>query len=303
MNILLTGASGFVGGHLINKLTLKHALNLTCVSRCKFNFNEDDIKLRLIEKISDLTIQDLNGFDTIIHLAGCAHDSFSKKSYKEINHQLTSELAGKAKESGVKRFIFLSTVLVNGDVGNIDSNSSAAPTSLAAKTKLAAENSLKGICDKSDMDFVIIRSPLVYGEGVKANFAFLMKLVKKGVPLPFRWINKNKRSLVSVYNLCDLIQICIEHPNAANQVFLASDDNDLSTAEIVALMAKVQGKPNFALPVPVWLFNLAAKLLNKQDVVDRLTGSLQLDIEYTKKTLNFQPAYSVEHGFKLSVKK
>jgi nucleoside-diphosphate-sugar epimerase len=170
-------------------------------------------------------------------------------------------------------------------------------------SKSEAETQLFSLGESTGMEIVVIRPPLVFGKGVKANFAALLKLVGKGLPLPFRGITKNKRSMVSVYNLVDLIKICINHPKAANEVFLVSDDDDLSTAEIVALMAKVQGKANLAIHVPVWIFNLAGKLLNKQVVVDRLTGSLQLDIEHTKKTLNWQPPYSVEHGFKLAVKK
>ena len=152
------------------------------------------------------------------------------------------------------------------------------------------------------MEIVIIRPPLVYGEGVKANFASLMRLVNKGFPLPFRSINKNKRSLVSVYNLVDLIKVCTGHPNAANQVFLVSDDHDLSTAEMVQLMAKVQGKPNLAFPVPTTLFSIAGSILGKKHVVDRLVGSLQVDITHTKNTLNWAPPYSVEDGFKFSAK-
>ncbi len=169
-------------------------------------------------------------------------------------------------------------------------------------SKSEAEQQLLELGEQTGMEIVIIRPPLVYGEGVKANFASLMKLVGKGLPLPFRLINKNKRSLVSVYNLVDLIQVCIEHPNAANKVFLASDDHDLSTAEMVALMAKVQGKPNLAIPVPLWCFKLAGKVFDKQEVIDRLTGSLQLDITHTKNTLNWTPPYTVEDGFNLAAK-
>ncbi len=169
-------------------------------------------------------------------------------------------------------------------------------------SKYEAEQQLLELGKETGMEIVIIRPPLVYGKGVKANFYSLMELVDKGFPLPFRSIKNNKRSLVSVYNLVDLIKVCIEHPKAANQVFLASDDHDLSTAEIVALMAKVQGKKNVALPVPLWCFKLVGKFFNKADVVDRLTGSLQLDISHTKNTLNWAPPYSVEHGFKLAAK-
>ena len=122
-------------------------------------------------------------------------------------------------------------------------------------------------------------------------------MVGKRIPLPFRALNNNKRSLVSVYNLVDLIKVCIEHPKATNQVFLVSDDNDISTSDMVALMAKVQGINNYSLPFPVWCFHLLGRLLNKQDVIDRLVGSLQVDISHTKETLDWKPPYSVEEGF------
>jgi UDP-glucose 4-epimerase len=302
MNILVTGASGFIGLHLIKSITLTSELMLTCISRKELKNDGENCKTLLLHDISEVSHQYLGEADSVIHLAGCAHAIFTESDYEEINHLSTLNLAEQAAKSGVKRFIFVSTVLVNGEEGIFRYDSSTAPQSLAAKTKLSAENAIKSVCDKSEMEFVIIRLPLVYGEGVKANFASLMSLVRKGVPLPFRAINRNKRSMVSVYNLVDLIRVCIEHPKAANNVFLASDDNDLSTAEMVALMAKVQSKHNVALPVPVWMINLAAKVLNKQDVVHRLTGSLQLDIEHTKKTLDWNPPYSVEHGFKLAAK-
>lgn len=148
------------------------------------------------------------------------------------------------------------------------------------------------------MEIVIIRPPLVYGIGVKANFSSLMNLVSKGVPLPFGCITQNKRSLVSVTNLVDLIITCIDHPEAANQVFLVSDDNDVSTSEMVREMAVALGKPTWQLPIPIWCYKLVAKLFNKSEVVDRLTGSLQVDISHTKETLGWKPAQTLQEGFK-----
>lgn len=302
MNIAITGASGFIGGHLLRDLVLNKEYQLICLSRNRLDIDSQNCKTLLLNNISEFSRQDLGQVDSIIHLAGCAHAIFSESDYEDINHLATVNLAEQAAKSGVKRFIFLSTILVNGEVGTFEHDSDTIPKSLAAKTKLSAENAIKSVCAKSDMDFVIIRLPLVYGEGVKANFASLMSLVRKGFPLPFRSVNSNRRSMVSVYNLVDLIRVCIEHPKAANQVFLASDDNDISTAEMVALMSKVQNKSNLSVPVPLWVYKLVGKLLSKKDVVDRLTGSLQLDIEHTKSRLDWIPPYSVEHGFKLAAK-
>jgi UDP-glucose 4-epimerase len=226
--------------------------------------------------------------------------------FRQINTEGTLNLARQAFSSGVKRFIYISSIKVNGesttDTKPFKFDSERKPLDPYGISKFEAETQLLSLGKETGMEIVIIRPPLVYGEGVKANFASLMKLVKKGLPLPFIWINKNKRSLVSVYNLCDLIKVCIDHPKAANNVFLVSDDNDLSSAEMIALMSKVQNKANLSLPVPVWLYKLVGKLLSKEDVIDRLTGSLQLDIEHTKNTLDWKPPYSVEHGFKLAAK-
>lgn len=307
--ILLTGYSGFVGAQLLNTLDSDYTLSLlgrTAPKSVDFDFHQSELN-----EFSDFS-KSLVGVKTVVHCAARAHimndDSQDPLTeFRKVNTYGTLNLAKQAASFGVERFIYISSIKVNGESTEVKSpfkfNDKHSPQDPYGLSKSEAELALFELGQTTGMEIVVIRPPLVFGEGVKANFSALLKLVGKGLPLPFRSITKNKRSMVSVYNLVDLIKTCIEHPNAANQVFLASDDNDLSTAEMVALMAKVQGKRNFALPVPVWLFNLTAKLLNKQDVVDRLTGSLQLDIEHTKKTLNWQPPYSVEHGFKLAVKK
>ena len=303
MSILVTGYSGFVGGHLLNNLDSLDNINLLgrsvpdkCNQHLKASISPNEDYSSILYDVS-----------VVIHIAARAHIMNDTaidplEEFRAVNTLGTLNLARQAVEAGVKRFIFLSTIKVNGE-----STTGKAPYTAhdqrAAEdpygiSKSEAEQLLLELGKQTDMEIVIIRPPLVYGKGVKANFASLMHFVGKGLPLPFRSIKNNKRSLVSVYNLVDLIKVCIEHPNAANQVFLASDDNDLSTAEMVALMARVQGKRNIALPVPVWCFKLAGKLFNKFDVIDRLTGSLQLDISHTKSTLGWTPPYSLEHGFK-----
>lgn len=307
MKILITGYSGFVGNNLVDLLKNNNHLNLLGRKPLKIG----TVYTHNIDVNSNYT-DALEGVDVVIHCAARVHvmndaSSDPLTAFRAVNTQGTLNLAKQAAQSGVKRFIFLSSIKVNGE-----STSGKAPFTASDKSaaedpygtsKSEAEQQLLELGKQTGMEIVIIRPPLVYGEGVKANFASLMRFVDKGLPLPFRAIKSNKRSLVSVYNLVDLIKECIEHPKAANQVFLVSDDHDLSTAEMVALMAKVQGKRNVAIPVPVWCFKLAGKLLNKNDVIDRLTGSLQLDITHTKNTLNWTPPYPVEHGFKLAAKK
>lgn len=304
--LLITGYSGFVGSNLVKQLQSSYQLNLLGrkPSNCGnvFTHNLDSSSLYSVALVN---------VEVVVHCAARVHimdDTASDplNEFRAVNTKGTLNLAKQAAAAGVKRFIFLSSIKVNGE-----STSGKAPFTASDKSaaedpygisKAEAEQQLLELSKQTGMEVVIIRPPLVYGEGVKANFASLMRFVGKGLPLPFRAIKNNKRSLVSVYNLVDLIKVCIEHPKAANQIFLASDDNDLPTAEMVALMAKVQDKKNLALPVPAWCFKLVGKLLNKNDVIDRLTGSLQLDITHTKNTLDWKPPYSVAHGFKLAAK-
>ena len=307
-NILITGYSGFVGSHLLNDIN--HLYKIKLLGRSKGCSSYEHLTAN-IDAISDYS-KVLQDVDTIIHIAARVHimnenSSDPLRDFRAVNTAGTLNLAKQAVNAGVKRFIFVSTIKVNGE-----STSNASPYKSSDRTKpedpygvskSEAENQLLALSKETGLEIVIIRPPLVYGGGVKANFASLFKLVGKRIPLPLRAINNNKRSLVSVYNLIDLIKVCIEHPKASNQVFLVSDDNDISTSDMVALMAKVQGVNNYSIPFPVWCFNFLGRLLNKQDVVDRLVGSLQVDITHTIDTLNWKPPHSVEEGFAKCVEK
>ncbi|NVK73389.1 MAG: SDR family oxidoreductase [Oceanospirillaceae bacterium] len=309
-NILLTGATGFVGKQLYSVLIKSHQVLSVVRDKRSADFG-DCVEISEIDKKTQWG-DTLSGVNCIIHCAARVHimnDSSSDpmSEFRAVNSEGTINFARQAAEAGVKRFIFLSSIKVNGESTSGRQPFTAfdvrSPEDPYGQSKSEAEEQLLVLGKETGMEIVIIRPPLVYGEGVKANFASLMRLVGKGFPIPFRAINQNKRSLVSVYNLVDLIKICIDHPKAANQVFLVSDDDDMSTSRMVALMARAQGKANLSLPVPVWCFELAGRLFKKDAVVDRLVGSLQLDIEHTKNTLDWVPPYSVEHGFALAAKK
>ena len=309
MKILVTGGAGFVGSKLLGDLPFD---DLICVGRTKpFNVREPQFIRTNIDAQTDYESA-LKGVNVIIHIAARVHvmDDIVENSltlYREVNTLGTLNLAKQAADAGVKRFIFISTVKVNGESTSNTlpflSSDEPKPKNPYGISKSEAEAQLIELSRETGLEIVIIRPPLVYGEGVKANFASLFKLVNKRIPLPFRAIKNNIRSLVSVYNLVDLIKVCIEHPKATNQIFLVSDDNDLSTSDMVALMAKVQGISNYSLPFPAWCFHLLGRLLNKQEVIDRLIGSLQVDITHTKDTLNWKPPYSVEEGFAKCVEK
>ncbi|PMH39157.1 UDP-glucose 4-epimerase [Vibrio cyclitrophicus] len=302
--IFITGSNGFLGSHLVNRLG-EQTLSLLDRGLPK-NPSKHRFLQAEINSTSDY-VDGLKGCNTVIHCAARVHIMDDESidplnDYREVNTAGTLNLAKQAVESGVKRFIFISSVKTNGEHTNgkppFSFESPRLPEDFYGQSKSEAEVQLLELAQDTGLEVVIIKPTLVYGSGVKANFASLMNLVSKGLPLPFGLINSNKRSLVSVINLVDLTVTCIEHPKAKNQVFLVSDDHDVSTSEMVKQMSVACGKRNFQLPVPVWCYKIAGKLLKKEDVVDRLIGSLQVDISHTKETLGWTPPQSLQDGFK-----
>lgn len=305
MNGLITGASGFVGSFLLSKLVQVKQHNIVTYGRTE---NSQDLKhyKGKIDCFSDFT-DALKDVEFIIHCAARVHVMKDEASaplddYREVNTIGTMKLARQAEAAGVKRFIFISSIKVNGEsteIGKPFTESDVRnPEDFYGQSKSEAEEQLLELAKGTGLEVVVIRPTLVYGPGVKANFASLLNLVSKGLPLPFGCITDNKRSLVSVKNLVDLIVTCIDHPKAANQVFLVSDDHDVSTASMVKHMSRALGKSNRLLPVPLWCYRLVGKLTGKTDVVNRLLGSLQVDISHTKKTLGWAPPQTLEEGFK-----
>ncbi|MGF1788685.1 SDR family oxidoreductase [Photobacterium swingsii] len=303
MTILVTGASGFVGTKLVESFPCEHVVGLG--RKKPLSFSPHQFVEAEIDGETDYSTA-LANISVVIHLAARVHvmgDSAENplNDYREVNTLGTMNLARQAANAGVKRFIFISSVKVNGESSIPGSPFTYAdkrkPEDFYGQSKSEAEEQLLALAEETGLEVVIIRPTLVYGTGVKANFASLMNLVSKGMPLPFGCIN-NKRSLVSVDNLVDLIITCIDHPKAVNQVFLVSDDNDVSTSEMVYEMAKALGKPTWQLPIPVWCYELVGKRLNKLELVGRLIGSLQVDITHTKQTLGWTPPQTLQAGFK-----
>jgi UDP-glucose 4-epimerase len=304
----ITGGNGFVGGQLLSFLNMRR---VKCMGRrLPVNFNVNNYYKGEIDVHSDHS-NFLSDVDVLIHCAARVHimnDKFLDPlaEFRLINTLGTLSLAKQAALSGVKRFIYVSSIKVNGesttDRAHYKSSDEPSPQDPYGVSKAEAEAGLKLIADETGMEVVIIRPPLVYGPGVKANFAAMLKLVSTGIPLPFGCINQNKRSMVYVENLVSLIGECIHNPNAANHTFLVSDDNDLSTKEFVKGLSVGLGKSGFMLPIPSVLFSITGKVLGKSAVIDRLCGSLQVDINHTKDTLNWQPPYSVEQGFSATAK-
>jgi nucleoside-diphosphate-sugar epimerase len=221
--------------------------------------------------------------------------------YRKVNVEGTLNLALQAASANVKRFIFISTIKVNGESTApgkfFTADEQPDPIDPYGISKWETEVGLRQLVEESGMEFVIIRPPLVYGPGVKANFQSIMRWVSRGVPLPLGSIN-NKRSLVGLDNLVDLIITCIENPGAANQTFIAGDGEDLSTTELLQRMGNALGKPARLIPFPAGLLTLLASLLGKKDVVQRLCGSLQVDISKAQELLGWDPPVSVEEGLR-----
>ncbi|RSD29867.1 UDP-glucose 4-epimerase family protein [Vibrio pectenicida] len=303
MKVVITGATGFVGKYLLQSLPDRYLPVILGRSK-PVGFQGKYYEYDLHDEV--ITTSAFVNAEVVIHTAARVHamndTSESKYSlYKESNVDSTIRLAEHAFKNGVKRFIFISSIKVNGE-----STQPCAPFSVFdnrlpeddyGRSKSEAEVELLKLAEATGLEVVIIRPTLVYGPGVKANFSALLKLVERGIPLPFGCIKHNKRSFVSVRNLVDLIFTCIEHPRAVNQVFLVSDGKDLSTLEMVRLMGQSMGKRVWQVPVPIWLFTLVGKMLGKSDIVNRLVGSLHVDISKNKNMLDWAPPQSIEEGF------
>ena len=306
--ILLTGASGFVGGSLAIAL-MKQGAQVRVAVRSPVVLPGSDVVL-----VPGMDEQSgwgelLQGIDTVIHCAGRAHvmnDPFANPlaEYRRVNVDGTMNLARQAAAAGVKRFIFLSTVKVNGEQTTLgqpySEDDAPMPQNPYAVSKYEAEQALLELAAKTELEVVIIRPTLVYGAGVKANFLAMLRLLRLGLPLPFGAI-ANRRSFIYLDNLHSLIMRCIAHPEAVNQIFMASDGHDLSTTELLRYCAGAMGVRVWLIPVPASWCLLIATLLGRGAAVQRLCGSLQVDISKAKKLLGWEPPVSVQAGLEMTV--
>jgi nucleoside-diphosphate-sugar epimerase len=245
----------------------------------------------------------LSGVDVVVHLAARVHvmsrsDGRSAEEFRRVNVKGTLDLAEQA--AGVRRFVFLSSIKIHGDAGALDEQSASAPLEPYGRSKWAAELALGNLASATGLEVATIRPPLVYGPGVKANFRALATAVRRGVPLPLGRI-RNRRSLVGVRNLVDLIITCVEHPAAVSQSFLVSDGEDLSTPELVRRIAKALGRPARLLNVPVSWLQCAARLTGRRAAVERLAGSLSVDISKAQRLLGWQPPFAVDDELRRAV--
>lgn len=302
--IVVTGASGFVGHALARRLHCEGEQVLG-ICRSDGNFGFPVAKMPSFDDPGALA-ESLNGADAVVHCAARAHQMQDTaedplSAFRKINRDMTLSVARQSAERGVSRFVFLSTIKVNGEStsgrGPFTPDESAHPEDPYGFSKFEAEQGLIELASETGMEVVIIRPPLVYGPGVKGNFASMIKLVDRGLPLPLGAVH-NKRSLVALENLVDLIITCTYHPAAANEVFLASDGDDLSTTELLRAVAVAMGKPSRLVPLPSGLLTAGATILGKKAVARRLLDSLQVDISKTRDLLDWQPPLSVDDGLR-----
>lgn len=306
MRILVTGVNGFIGKSLCAELLRRECAVIAAsrsVSACI-----EKVEWVVIDSINNETdwSQALHGVDVVIHLAARVHvmnevANDPLDEFRKVNVNGTLNLAEQAVAAAVKRFVFISSVKVNGEYTQLDKPFTEIdipnPQDAYGISKSEAEQGLMLIAQKTGMEVVVIRPPLVYGAGVKANFASMLQMVKRNIPLPLGAI-RNKRSFVYIDNLVSLIVRCIDHPAAANQVFLVSDDNDLSTAELLRGCASALGVKSRLLPIPQKLIEVFAVLIGKKDIAQRLCSNLQVDITKARRLLDWKPPITVEEGLK-----
>ena len=304
-NVLVTGANGFIGRALCERMLIE-GCKIRGTVRSSINLNDIPSGVYGIQIGSigpDTNWKEaLIGVDMVVHLVSpmrLMKDSLSKPfaEYQKVNAMGSKRLVLTAAELGVKRFIFMSSVKVNGEenIRAYKESDTPAPKDSYGISKMQAEKLIKEISAESDMDFVILRPPLVFGPGVKANFLELIKTVYKGIPLPLGNID-NQRSLIYLENLVDAVLTCMKHPRAAGQTYFVSDDEDISTPELIRKIASALAKPARLFFFPKFFLSILGRLVGKGPMVDSLTKSLTVDISEIKEQLGWRPPFTMEQG-------
>ncbi|MER2493221.1 NAD-dependent epimerase/dehydratase family protein [Catenovulum sediminis] len=300
--VLVTGSSGFVGGCLVGQLEEQYSV-MKVVRNQVAGGDSNVIALGNITGKTDFSSA-LNGVDVVVHLAARAHITKDTvidplNEFRKCNTEATLKLAKQASEAGVKRFIFISSIGVNGLSNDkpFTAFDDPNPTEDYAISKYEAECGLKEIAKYSQMEWVIIRPPLVYGKNAPGNFGTLIKVARKNLPLPLGAIN-NSRSFVYVENLVDLVMSCIVNRKAAGRTFLVSDGENISTTQLLNKLIEATGRKSKLIPIPVSILKFFAGLIGKKMVVERFSSSLTVDIEHTKSTLGWKPPVSLDEGIR-----
>ncbi|GAB56989.1 UDP-glucose 4-epimerase [Glaciecola punicea ACAM 611] len=304
MKVLVTGSSGWIGNSLCEVLRARgHGV----VGSSRSNVPQPDVlNIDLLSSQWNFTLDSIN---TVIHCAGISFsdavtNEHAKAQFWKVNVEAAKKLARKAKDSGVKRFVFLSSAKAMGERTEPNAPfsilSDCAPEDLYGESKLAAERAIQQELLGSNTELVCIRPPLVYGAGVKANFRALMNIAQRNLPLPLGSV-KNKRSFIALDNLNDFIATCVEYPDTLNETFLISDGIDVSTKELLVALTRAYGKNPRLLPAPVSIMRTCAEILGKKTIAQRLFGNLQLDVKHSINTLAWQPPVSFEDAINAAV--
>lgn len=302
MRVFVTGANGFIGTALCKGL-VSRGFSVRGLVRADVPDETGVIYHKGALEDSASLLSYLSGVDCLVHLAGRAHVMRDESrdplgAFRAINCEATLELARVALRAGVRRFVFLSSIGVNGaeTPGRPFSESfTPNPHSDYALSKLEAEQGLKGLLAGSGTELVIIRPPLVYGVDAPGNFARLLRIIEKGVPLPFGALN-NQRSMIALDNLVELVSACVVHPDAAGELFLAADGDDLSTGELVRILAEGMGRQVRLFPVPARLLSIGASLVGKRAMYTQLCESLRIDASKARRVLGWQPRQSARQA-------
>lgn len=306
--ILVTGATGFVGNALCQKL-IKSEHFLLPISRQAIN----KPGWYQVEHIDSQTnwLHLLDGVSQIVHLAALVHQMGeqgpeTERSYQEVNHLATIKLARDGVKAGVKRFIYLSSIKVNGEetVGKAFSEDDVPmPDDAYARSKRDAEAALILLGEETGLDVVILRPPLIYGAEAKGNFCKMVDWIQKGYPIPFSGVRNNRRSLIFIENLVDIILNCIEKKEPINQVFLVSDGQDVSTGKLIELLHKnLEGKGHL-IGWPPFILKLLFVLVGRDALSQRLLGSLEIDNRKIRKYLDWKPKFTLEQGLHITAEK
>ena len=310
MKVLITGATGFIGRELCRKLAVD-GFDLRLVVRNNNAGLPVDAEIVKIVDINESTDwqKALAGVDVVVHLAAIAHITGKKSvdlmasEIRKVNVEGVRCLALACAKAGVQRFIFISSVKVNGEGADLPYNEddAPAPQDLYGKSKQEAEEFLAEIASQTGLKIVILRPPLVYGVGVKANFRNLIRLAGIGLPLPFKGIY-NRRSFIYIGNFVDAISRCITHPKAIGETFLVSDDEDISTPDLIRTIALAMGKKPLLFFLPQGFLRGVLGLVGKSQEMDKLTGSLCVNCHKIKDLLGWTPPFTLKDGIKQTVK-
>lgn len=302
--ILVTGAGGFIGRNLCPLLQQRGFFVRRAVRR---PLDAQAVLLGDMGQDTDWK-EALQGMDAVVHLAARVHVLRERadepaERFRQVNVDATLRLARQAVQMGVKRFVFVSTIGVHGvktEGKGFSEYDTPNPRNEYSLSKWQAEQELKKLAQETGLEVVVVRPPLVYGPGVKANFLMLLAVVRRGLPLPLASIH-NRRDMVYVGNLSDAIRLCLTHPAAVGRTFVVADGEAVSTPELIRRIARIMGRKLWLLPCPVALLRLGAWLLGRSDMVHRLVSSLEVDSTKIRETLDWTPPYTFDDGLKATI--